>query len=171
MENANIAIEFEPEHEEDLSRENFDPISLNTSSDEDEDDLIDDNTIQGENVNTLQDDQDRIGENLNDPQDGPNGLGEELLTNDPQSKPLTEEKVHELIHTRLLSTLENTPLVTEKEICEKERIINPFLQYPKLLLIPNEIEMFASAICVCERKRINTFNLSFVRAVFKIKRG
>ncbi|KAJ6235348.1 tigger transposable element-derived protein [Anaeramoeba flamelloides] len=46
-----------------------------------------------------------------------------------------------------------------------------FRQFPELMTINNPIEMFASALCVCERQGIKPLNVSFVRVFFGIPRG
>ncbi|KAJ3442089.1 zinc finger ccch domain-containing protein [Anaeramoeba flamelloides] len=188
MENnrTEIEIEIETQIDNQTDRQNFEPLSTSSSSEEEEEEEILANGILApkENLNTRQNVQSVVGavasnfhecdqtvigeERLNVVQDDRNTIEEDLSSNDPQSNIQSEEKIQELIHSRLLA---NETDCTQKEIHEKEKVIAPFRQFPKLLLIPNEIEMFASAICVCERKRMTPFNLSFVRGVFKIKRG
>ncbi|KAJ6229822.1 hypothetical protein M0813_07410 [Anaeramoeba flamelloides] len=187
MENNRIEIEIETPIVDQTDRQNFEPLATSSEEEEEEEILVNGILAPKENLNTRQNghgvvgtvasnshecDQNVIGEErLNVVEDDPNTIDEDLSLNDPQSNIQNKEKIEELIHSRLLAKFENLTIATQKEIHEKEKVIAPFRQFPKLLLIPNEIEMFASAICVCERKRITPFNLSFVRGVFKIKRG
>ncbi|KAJ6252550.1 hypothetical protein M0813_14076 [Anaeramoeba flamelloides] len=165
-------IELVPEDQR-SNRQNFETFSFDsdTEEEEDEDLIATENNPQIELSTVHQEDQNLVGEEALDFQDDQSQLVEEVSLNDRRSEFLTEEKVQDLIQSRLLAKFESLTLATQKQINEKEKVVFPFHQFPKLLLIPNEIEMFASAICVCERKRITPFNLSFVREVFNIGRG
>ncbi|KAJ3434763.1 hypothetical protein M0812_01884 [Anaeramoeba flamelloides] len=39
------------------------------------------------------------------------------------------------------------------------------------MLISDDIEMIASAVCLCERKNIKPFSVKFIRRIFRINRG
>ncbi|KAJ6240601.1 hypothetical protein M0813_03068 [Anaeramoeba flamelloides] len=172
-----IENEVEIELEEDqTSQQIFDPLTSSSESEEEEDDDEDlrqiEHNTQIANVSVRQDERTLLGEEAtNVLQDDQSHFTEIVSLNDPDSNVLTEEKIEELIQSRLIAKFESMSLTTQKQISDKERVISPFRQFPKLLLIPNTIEMFASAICICERKRIIPFNLSFVREVFNIGRG
>ncbi|KAJ6237030.1 tigger transposable element-derived protein [Anaeramoeba flamelloides] len=82
----------------------------------------------------------------------------------------SEKQIEEMLEMRILSFFQNKILL-EREENHKQTIIQLFRQFPELMTIKNPIEMFASALCVCERQDIKPLNVSFVREFFGIPRG
>ncbi|KAJ6227234.1 hypothetical protein M0813_10142 [Anaeramoeba flamelloides] len=82
----------------------------------------------------------------------------------------TEEQIETMLEMRILSYFKNK-ILREREDQHKKSIMQLFRQFPELMTINNPIEMFASALCVCERQGIKPLNVSFVRVFFGIPRG
>ncbi|KAJ6248322.1 tigger transposable element derived 5 [Anaeramoeba flamelloides] len=79
-----------------------------------------------------------------------------------QIEELLEIRVHGYLHDQVLS---------ERQTKHKNDLVKLFRQFPELMTIKNPIEMFGSALCVCERRGIKALNVSFIREFFGISRG
>ncbi|KAJ3444879.1 hypothetical protein M0812_10740 [Anaeramoeba flamelloides] len=185
-----ISIAFEVSDEEDPITQDFQPLNSCSNSDSESSDtetFVEDHVPQNEKQNIDRVDQNASAEEVTSDDHyilytGPeedDGLGEndqivsveEEMSQDPQNNFFGEEEIENLLQSRLFQIFDRATIVTNKEIREKNLVIENFSRYPKLMLIENTIEMFASAICVCERKNIKPFNENFVRSMFKIQRG
>ncbi|KAJ3449083.1 hypothetical protein M0812_05227 [Anaeramoeba flamelloides] len=133
---------------------------------------VDQGYIIEEDRNIPQDDQNGVSEEaINLGQDDQNITNGQVLCQDPQNYILTEEEIVELHQKRIGSIFEQATIVGQREIKQRNLVFRIFREYPKLMLISDDIEMIASAVCLCERKNIKPFSVKFIRRIFRINRG